>query len=257
MSATETIDVVVPDIGDFDEVPVIEILVSPGDEVAVDDPLLTLESDKATMDVPAPFAGVVKKLEVKVGDKVAQGTLLLRLEAAADGAADGETQTKASTVASQAAPDEASAPDSISAATRAEASDGAGDGAAGARTGAEAGGAADAAGSGRRAARGSGNGAGPVYASPSVRRLARERGLDLSLIEGSGRKGRITKEDVEREWPPRVPHRRRAPRGAQRRSPGWSSRPGRGSTSRGSAPSSAGNAHASRRSRPPTWPATG
>ena len=198
MSATETIDVVVPDIGDFDAVPVIEILVSPGDAVAVDDPLLTLESDKATMDVPAPFAGVVKKLEVKVGDKVAQGTLLLRLEAAADGAADGETQTKASTVASQAAPDEASAPDSISAATRAEASDGAGDGAAGERTGAAAGGAADAAGSGGRAARGSGNGAGPVYASPSVRRLARERGLDLSLIEGSGRKGRITKEDVER-----------------------------------------------------------
>ena len=65
--------VVVPDIGDFGEVPIIEILVSPGDTVAVEDPLITLESDKATMDVPAPFAGVVAALKVKIGDRVAQG----------------------------------------------------------------------------------------------------------------------------------------------------------------------------------------
>ncbi len=80
MTATDLVNVEVPDIGDFEDVPIIEILVSPGDTVAVDDPLLTLESDKATMDVPAPFAGVVRELHVTVGDRVAQGTLLLTLE---------------------------------------------------------------------------------------------------------------------------------------------------------------------------------
>ena len=77
MSATE---VKVPDIGDFADVPVIEILVSVGDEVAAEDPLVTLESDKATMDVPAPFAGVVKGLTVSVGDRVSEGSLLLTLD---------------------------------------------------------------------------------------------------------------------------------------------------------------------------------
>ena len=72
----------VPDIGDFDDVPVIEILVSVGDSVAVEDPLVTLESDKATMDVPAPFAGVVQELSVSVGDRVSQGSLLLKLDGA-------------------------------------------------------------------------------------------------------------------------------------------------------------------------------
>ena len=81
-------EVRVPDIGDFDDVPVIEILVSVGDSVAVEDPLVTLESDKATMDVPAPFAGVVSELSVAVGDRVAEGSLLLKLDgaASADGA---------------------------------------------------------------------------------------------------------------------------------------------------------------------------
>jgi dihydrolipoamide dehydrogenase len=87
-------EVRVPDIGDFDDVPVIEILVSVGDEVAIEDPLVTLESDKATMDVPAPFAGVVKELSVSVGDRVAQGSLLLTLDGASgsdDAAAKEET----------------------------------------------------------------------------------------------------------------------------------------------------------------------
>ncbi|MGH2861064.1 MAG: dihydrolipoyl dehydrogenase [Solirubrobacteraceae bacterium] len=75
------VEVTVPDIGDFADVPIIEILVGPGDTVAPEDPLVTLESDKATMDVPAPFAGTVKELKAKVGDKVAQGSLLLTLEA--------------------------------------------------------------------------------------------------------------------------------------------------------------------------------
>ncbi len=76
-----TIDVRVPDIGDYTDVPVIEIHVAPGDEVAVEDPLVTLESDKATMDVPAPSAGVVKQLQVKIGDRVSEGSVLLVLEA--------------------------------------------------------------------------------------------------------------------------------------------------------------------------------
>ena len=86
MSATAT-QVEVPDIGDFEDVPVIEILVSVGDTVAVEDPLVTLESDKATMDVPAPFAGVVKEITVSVGDRVAQGSVLMSIEDS-DGAGD-------------------------------------------------------------------------------------------------------------------------------------------------------------------------
>src|SRR6185437_7170954 len=80
MSATAT-KVEVPDIGDFDDVPVIETLVSVADSVAVEDPLVTLESDKATMDVPAPLAGVVKEISVSVGDRVSQGSVLMSLEA--------------------------------------------------------------------------------------------------------------------------------------------------------------------------------
>ena len=81
------IEVKVPDIGDFTDVPVIEVLVKPGDTVKAEDALVTLESDKATMDVPAPSAGTVKSIAVKVGDKVSQGALVLVLESAAAGAA--------------------------------------------------------------------------------------------------------------------------------------------------------------------------
>jgi dihydrolipoamide dehydrogenase len=88
VSATAT-EVTVPDIGDFSDVPVIEILVSPGDTVAPEDPLVTLESDKATMDVPAPLGGVVSELRVEIGDRVSEGTVLLTLEAASDSAVSG------------------------------------------------------------------------------------------------------------------------------------------------------------------------
>src|SRR5438094_4852847 len=76
-----TLEVKVPDIGDFKDVPVIEVFVKPGDRVKPDDSLVTLESDKATMDVPSPNAGVVKDLKLKVGDKVSEGTVILTLEA--------------------------------------------------------------------------------------------------------------------------------------------------------------------------------
>ena len=117
MSTGNAVSVEVPDIGDFEDVPVIEILVSEGDRVAADDPLVTLESDKATMDVPAPFAGIVKQLSVKIGDKVSQGTPLLTIEPSGNG----EVSSTASAVASDGAPTEAAAPDAVGSAIEAEA----------------------------------------------------------------------------------------------------------------------------------------
>jgi len=75
-----TIEVRVPDIGDFSDIPVIEVLVKPGDDIAVDDSLVTLESDKATMDVPSPAAGRVRDVAVQPGDKVSQGSVIVTLE---------------------------------------------------------------------------------------------------------------------------------------------------------------------------------
>ncbi|HTP22979.1 MAG TPA: dihydrolipoyllysine-residue acetyltransferase [Solirubrobacteraceae bacterium] len=170
MSTTsDAVSVEVPDIGDFEDVPIIEILVSPGDTVAVDDPLLTLESDKATMDVPAPVAGTVGELLVKIGDKVSQGTALLTLETSdGDGAAPAAEPTPAAAT---------KAADSVDSAAQAEEQ--------AAPPPAPASPPSD------------GNGAGPVYASPAVRRVARELGVDLHDVSGTGRKGRITKEDVQ------------------------------------------------------------
>ncbi len=171
MSATsDAVKVEVPDIGDFTEVPIIEILVSPGDSVAVDDPLMTLESDKATMDVPAPVAGTVGELLVKIGDKVSQGVELLTLSPSSDGGGEAgvapSTGTKAADAVQSAADAESqSAPEQAPAAPAPPAS--------------------------------AANGAGPVYASPAVRRIARELGVDLHQVSGSGRKGRITKDDVQ------------------------------------------------------------
>jgi dihydrolipoamide dehydrogenase len=111
MTATAT-EVTVPDIGEFSDVPVIEILVAPGDSVAPEDPLVTLESDKATMDVPAPFGGVVSELRVSIGDRVSEGSVLLTLEAASDGAVSGNgagtPEAAAAAVTSEAPPPPAS-----------------------------------------------------------------------------------------------------------------------------------------------------
>ena len=168
----EVKEVVVPDIGDFTDVPVIEILVAVGDEVGVDDPLVALESDKATMEVPAPFAGSVAELKVSVGDKVSEGALLLTLNVS-DGAGAAEQPAQTGTP-----PAEAAAPSTIASAVQAEAQ-------------------SEPRETPEAPAPPSGDGE-PPYASPSVRRLARERGIDLSTIQGSGRKGRITKEDLDR-----------------------------------------------------------
>jgi len=151
----EVVDVAVPDIGDFTDVPVIEILVKPGDTVAPEDPLITLESDKATMDVPAPVAGVVQELKVQLGDTVSEGSVILTL--APEGAA-----VESAIVAEASAPVEE--PRETAPAPPPPATNGGGD---------------------------------AVYASPTVRRQARELNIDLSTVRGTGRKGRITKEDVQ------------------------------------------------------------
>ncbi|MGZ4177607.1 MAG: dihydrolipoyllysine-residue acetyltransferase [Solirubrobacteraceae bacterium] len=185
MSATLT-KVEVPDIGDFDDVPVIEILVSVGDEVAVEDPLVTLESDKATMDVPAPFAGVVREVNVSIGDRVSQGSVLMSIEGSDGDSGGGEPAETAAAADRAAAPATAPAesqeapsqPDSSPPAESqesAESPESAAPAPAPAKT----------------------NGGGPIYASPSARRMARELGVDLRSVSGSGRKGRITKEDVQ------------------------------------------------------------
>src|SRR4051794_20278837 len=163
-------EVTVPDIGDFSDVPIIEVLVSEGDSVAPEDPLVTLESDKATMDVPSPSGGVVTQLKVNVGDKVSEGSPILSLTLDGDEGANAEVE----------------APGAIESAVDAEQEAGTEDAPAPAPAASEPDGAAPS------------TDGGPPYASPSVRRLARERRIDLSTIEGSGRKGRITKEDLER-----------------------------------------------------------
>src|SRR4051812_20284304 len=98
-------EVKVPDIGDFDAVPIIEVLVGPGDEVGVEDPLVVLESDKATMEVPSPAAGKVTDLVVRVGDKVSEGTVLLTLETSGNGAAPPPEQPEAPAEPAQPTPD--------------------------------------------------------------------------------------------------------------------------------------------------------
>ena len=173
-----TIEVKVPDIGDFTDVPVIEVLVKPGDTVAAEDSLVTLESDKATMDVPSPAAGTVKEVRIKVGDKVAQGTLVLLLDAAEGGAAG----TAATPAPKSAAPTPAPAAAQAPAAADAPA--------ASAPASAPAPAAAPAAPIDAAGFKG-------AHASPSVRRFARELGVDIARVTGTGPKGRILQDDVQ------------------------------------------------------------
>jgi pyruvate dehydrogenase E2 component (dihydrolipoamide acetyltransferase) len=173
MTAPATTQVEVPDIGDFTDVPIIELHVAVGDVIAVDDPLATLESDKATMDVPSSHAGRVTEVLVAVGDTVSQGTPVLRLDAAEgepvqDGPAesdapvpkDAPAAADAEVTAQEPATEKASAPAAPS-------------------------------------TNGSSNGSGlPVHAGPSVRKLAREFEVDLDQVPATGPKGRITKSDL-------------------------------------------------------------
>jgi pyruvate dehydrogenase E2 component (dihydrolipoamide acetyltransferase) len=185
MSATMT-KVEVPDIGDFDSVPVIEILVSVGDTVATEDPLVTLESDKATMDVPAPFGGVVRELSVEIGDRVSQGSVLMSIEPAENGGAPEHAAAPAPEPKVDEVPAELAEPEAESPVRERPPS---GDGNAPATAGAAS----------NLVATGPPRSHPAIYASPSVRRMARERGIELSGVSGTGRKGRITKEDVENQ----------------------------------------------------------
>jgi len=158
-------DVAVPDIGEDGEVDVIEVLVKVGDTVAEEDGLITLETDKATMDVPAPFAGVIKELRIDVGGKVATGTVIAVIETA------GGTVTETAVSAPVAAP----APVAVSAPVPAPKAPPVpahpSQSVQGKRT--------------------------KAHASPSVRRIAREFGVDLTLVTGTGRKGRVLRDDVQ------------------------------------------------------------
>jgi pyruvate dehydrogenase E2 component (dihydrolipoamide acetyltransferase) len=170
-AAGGVVEVKVPDIGDFDAVPVIELFVKVGDTIKVDDAIATLESDKATMDVPSSAAGVVKEVLVKVGDKVGEGSVLLKVEAAG-----------AAVAAVPVAPAAAAAAPVAAAPSPAPLADG--------------GPAASAPASMPAAAPSAVKVGGKVHASPSVRAFARELGVDLGQVKATGPKGRILKEDV-------------------------------------------------------------
>ncbi|MCC7487655.1 MAG: dihydrolipoyllysine-residue acetyltransferase [Burkholderiales bacterium] len=197
---SEVIEVRIPDIGDFKEIPVIEVLVKPGDTVGKEDPLVSLESDKATMEVPSPAAGVVKELRVKVGDKVSEGAAILLLETAGGAGAatpPGPTPGKAPVQAPASPPSRPAA----------ELAPAAGEAGAGARAGERpATTPAGARGGAPASAPGTPAGAAPTadeagfaraHASPSVRRFARELGVDLARVKGTGPGERVVREDVQ------------------------------------------------------------
>jgi len=167
-----TIEVKVPDIGDYEDVPVIEVHVKPGEAVKAEQALLTLESDKATMDVPSPSAGTVKDVRIKVGDRVKEGTVVVMLDAAEGKPAEAKPSPAApapapATAAARPAPAPIPPP-------------------------------APAAPAPRAAGPAEGDRPAVAHASPSVRKFARELGVDVRRVEGSGAHGRILKEDVQR-----------------------------------------------------------
>jgi len=163
-------EIKIPDIGDFKDIPIIEVHVKEGDAVSADDPLVSLESDKATMEVPAPQGGTIEKLLIKIGDKVSEGTPILLLRGG-DGAL-----TQPPSLVEQQEPKPAEQTSPVSRPPAQPAAPAPAPAAGGAQTAAS---------------------FGQAHASPSVRRLARELDVDLNKIKGSGEKGRITREDVK------------------------------------------------------------
>ena len=170
-------EVKVPDIGDFKDVPVIEVHVQEGQSINADDPIITLESDKATMDVPSPASGTIEKLLVKIGDKVSEGSPVLWMRGHEDGAL-----TQPPSLLPQQEP-----PPAVQAGTAPPAPPSAPPGAP-PQLGAAVGAAGTAVNKGADLSQ--------VHASPSIRRVARELGVDLTKVRGTGEKGRITKDDV-------------------------------------------------------------
>lgn len=163
--------VVIPDIGDFKDVPVIEVLVKAGDEVKTEDSLVSLESDKATIEIPSPYSGLIKEVLVKPGDKVSQGTLVLVIETSDKDHTETSTQVSADELIKKGAiPPEAEVKQ-ISAQSIQKLP--------------------------QRNGSVEGTLLSKAHASPSIRRFARELGVNLDLITGSGPKHRILKEDVQ------------------------------------------------------------
>jgi len=181
---TQTIEVAVPDIGDFKDVEIIELLVKPGDAISAEQSLITVESDKASMEIPAPSAGVVRELLVKIGDKVSQGTPILRLEqgGGATAAAPAPAATPAAAPAAGPAPAPAAPPAAAPSVSPAPSP---------APRSQEF--AVDMAEAPRVEAKVVGT---APHASPSVRKFARELGVDLRRVTGTGPKGRVTQDDV-------------------------------------------------------------
>ena len=171
------VEVKVPDIGDFTDIPVIEILVKAGDTVKKEDSLISLESDKATMEVPSTHSGVVKEVKVKLGDKVSMGSLVLLLEESASATAAPSPQPSPQGAGAKpqapapARPAEPAPPKSAPALAPSPAT--------------------------VAAAVGHGVVTASVHASPSIRKLAREFGVDLTKVKGTGNKGRINEDDVK------------------------------------------------------------
>ena len=159
-------EVRVPDIGDFKDVPIIEVMVKPGDPIKPEQPLITLESDKASMEVPSPLGGVVRELKVRLGDRVNEGTIILTL--VTDGALATQGAASAMMPVPAAAPAPAAAAPAIVAPSPAPVEQSAADAA-----------------------------FDIPYAGPSVRKLARERGIDLRQLKGSGPRGRILPADLQ------------------------------------------------------------
>ena len=159
---SEIKDVNVPDIGGATDVDVIEIHVKPGDKVNKEDPLITLEGEKATMEIPSPFAGTIQQLKIKVGDKLSQGNLILTMQASAAAAQETVTTTAPAKPepAKKATPVQATAPIISENVTEVKSFS-------------------------------------EVHAGPAVRQMARELGADLTRVRGSGPKGRILKEDLQ------------------------------------------------------------
>lgn len=165
--------VLIPDIGDFKDVPIIDILVKPGDAVSVEDSLITLESDKATIEIPSPYAGVIKEIFVKAGDKTSEGNAILAIEIAGDTQAETAEQPEASAISAAKTDTALPVPENPPEAAQ-ETPKPLPQQVATARIVPS-----------------------KAHASPSIRRFARELGVNLDLVTGSGPKHRILKEDVQ------------------------------------------------------------
>jgi len=160
--------ILVPDIGDYKDVAIIEVMVKVGDKIDAEDNLVTIETDKAAMDVPSPFAGIVKEMKLKVGDTVSQGSLILLLESS-EAAAKTESVPAAPSPTQETEPVATPKPVTTQAAPATPPS----------------------------AAPTVATSTGNAHASPAIRRFARELGVDLTQVKGSGEKGRVTKDDVQ------------------------------------------------------------